>query len=350
MIILPDRHTPRARFLIPVAEHEWRSPSQAQWKDQCGNPGVQTRFRARAKTHDGVIVWVGWFDDRADFDAFLWAIACGSLQYERPLWRLPTPMFPGLDLGLVYDFATVTFLTATTSSTYTKPVDWNNSSNNIQGIGAGGAGAGSSGSANSGAGGAFARQNNVTLSSNPSYRCGAAAGTTGSGTAPTANTFFLDGSTLVAAGGQSASAGVSGGSTANSVGTTKYKGGDGNLGGVIGAGAGGAAGPNGAGGNGQDGNDGTGGAGDAGYGGSGGSGSGAGSGDPGGAGSEFDATHGSGGGGGGGTTGGGAGGNYGAGGGGKTSSGSGGIGKQGLLVVTYEPRRGAAFNMPMLGM
>lgn len=372
VIILPDRNIPRAKFLMPVMSKEWRAPSLAQPKDQLGNPVEQTRFRIRAKTHDGVVIWTGWFDDREDFDAFLWAIACGSLSQERSLWNLCTPMWPGLDPGLVYDFATVTFLTSTTATTYSTPTDWNNANNKIEGLGGGGNGFASTSvtSGGGGGGGAYAAATNVTISGNVNYRCGVAGGTTGSGTTPTVNSFFKDGSTMVAAGGGTSTGTGAGaaGLVANSIGNTTFAGGSGGTGATIfspGAG-GGAGGPNGAG---VAGGNGTlassappsGGAGNAntnggGTGGPGGTTTTAGS--PGGNGTTFQASPAYGPGGGGGSGGingsgtavGQAGGNYGGGSSGTYVSSSGASGKQGLIVVTYTPTMRTGFNMPMLGM
>lgn len=400
MIILPDKNIPRARFLMPVYDHDWRVPSQAQPKDMFGNEN-RTRFRIRAKTHDGVVLWTGWFDDRADCDAFLWAIAIGQLQTERPLWDLPTPMWPGLDPGLVYEFATVTYYTSGTTATYTSPVDWNNSDNSIECIGGGGSGAAGGGATNralSGAGaGAYSKITNFSFATpgttTASYTVGASvAGVNNNGGSNSASgtdgnpTFFnsttnpgngTDNTKCSAAAGakgihQQVSTGVAGGAggaTTASWGQTKYAGGNG---GAIAsgsmattaAGGGGAAGPNGAGAAGATAainSASNGGQGGNGSGGSGGSGTTTSPGGAGGNGTEFDSTHGSGGGGGSCrvTTNnpvGGAGGNYGAGGGacGSTTGSNitSGAGASGLLVITYTPATAVnGFgNMPMLGM
>jgi hypothetical protein len=219
-------------------------------------------------------------------------------------------------------------------SSWTVPADWNSSDNTIEAIGAGGDGTYDAywGNAYSGGGGAYAKVTNLSLTpgGSVSYRIGAHGGSTGSGTSPTANTWFKDGSTLVAAGGATDG---NGGTTGNSVGSTKYAGGNpgagcswtdgyGNYWNP--GGAGGAAGLHGAGNNGGPADcaifilPGNGGSGDAGYGGSG----------DGGNGTEWDASHGSGGGGNcnsnpnGGLYGGGA----------CASSGA-----NGLIVITYTP-------------
>ncbi|MCZ7659184.1 MAG: hypothetical protein M5U07_15630 [Xanthobacteraceae bacterium] len=135
MIILPDHAI--ARVLPPLAECDWRTPSQARPKDAAGNEN-RTRFRLTARLHDGHIAWRGWFDDRDDADAFLWALATGSLRHERALWRLSMPAWHS-DLGqeLAYEFATVSFLTSPTGSnqTWNVPSDWNSANNHVETIG-----------------------------------------------------------------------------------------------------------------------------------------------------------------------------------------------------------------------
>ena len=66
------RVRPQEKFLIPVDRLDWIQPSQ-----RVAIFGIesQTRFRLTARTHDGHIVWRGWFDDRDDFDAVLLAIS-----------------------------------------------------------------------------------------------------------------------------------------------------------------------------------------------------------------------------------------------------------------------------------
>jgi hypothetical protein len=115
-----------------------------------------------------------------------------------------------------------------------------------------------------GGGGAYAEILNfaTTPGNSINIQIGVAGGTTGSGTSPTANTWFQDGSTCVAAGGSSTTTatGGAGGTTANSVGTNKFAGGaGGSTGGASpSGGGGGAAGPNGAGGAGSHGTSGAG--------------------------------------------------------------------------------------------
>lgn len=142
MIILPDKNIPRTKLLLPIADREWRTPSQAQPKDYFGNEN-RTHYRITARLNDGFPVWRGWFADRNDADAFLYAIVTGTLQYERELWRLPTPWWhPDIGEQLTYDFASVSYLTTTGSNqTWTSPTDWNNSNNKIELIGGGASGA-----------------------------------------------------------------------------------------------------------------------------------------------------------------------------------------------------------------
>lgn len=374
MLILPDRNISRTKLLTPVPVHEWRDPSQAQFKDQFGNPGVQTRFRLRAFLHDGHVAWCGWFDDRADFDAFLFAAVTGSLFYERELWRLPTPAWhPDFGEDLWYDFATVTFLTSPTGSnqTYTSTSDWGNP-NSIELIAGGGSGGVSLGSGTRvgiGAGGAeYGKTTNFSFASpgitTATYRIaaggvavsGAAAGNVGGDSWWNGTT--QAGATLGAIGGaagktstvatNTAAAGGTGG-----VGTTHFAGGASGSSGSSTAGQA-ATGGGGAGGKTAAGNAGgainanndisAGGSADGGGGGAGGT-TNTTVGNPGGNGTEWDASHGSGGGGaaaGNNTAGatGGAGGNYGGGGGAvgcKTATGTSGAGIAGIVVVTYTP-------------
>lgn len=376
MIILSGCRSYRPKVLIPLDESHWRVPSQAQQKDCFGNE-TRTLFRLTARLNDGHIVWRGWFEDRDDADAFLFSIVSGSLRYQRELWRLPTPAWhPGLGELLSYDFATVRFLTSTSSTnqTDTVPADWNSANNSIEVIASGASGAYSAfistGSATGGGGAAYSKQTNVTLTpsgsatfflnSGPAGRSSEGNGTAG----PDAwyNGTTLAGSSVGAkggspgttAGGGANNNGGLGGAAASGVGATKFSGGrGGNLTGGpqngASTGAGGAAGPNGNGNNGTDtAGDSTttdGGSADAGLGGAGGArglGSNA---SPGGNGTEFDATHGPGGGGGGlisltnGTVAG-HGGNYGGAGGGAFNSSTvstSGAGIQGIIVITYTP-------------
>jgi hypothetical protein len=254
-----------------------------------------------------------------------------------------------------------TIIYLTSGSTWTVPSDWNNANNTIEAIGAGGTGpSGASPARGGGGGGAYAKAVNVSLESltQVQYQIGAGGGTAGSGTGPTANTWFKDASTLVAAGGASGTTagGGAGGSAANSVGAVVFSGGNGGFhnssGYNLGGGGGGAAGQNGAGGSGGNGvyNSYPGGGGGANGGANGGTGSagagasGGGNGGlgrfsglyPGGNGTNFDATHGSGGGGGGGALKAPAGGGLYGGGGGSGTAGTG-LGAPGLLIITYTP-------------
>lgn len=406
MIILPDRNIVRTNFLVSVPKYQWRTPSQARPKDVFGRENT-TRFRLTAKLNDGHPIWRGWFDDRSDFDAFLWSIATDTLRYEPELWDLPVGTWmPGHgygnvgwrpDLGeeLSYDFLSQTFLVSPTGSnqTYTSPADWYNPVNTIETIGAGASGGAaiSTGGAayrgaSGGGGGAWNKTTNLSFATpgttTATYQVGTggvAATATGTGTTNGNNggdTWF-NGATLGAAsvgskaglaGSGSGAANVSGGlggTGASGIGSSSNNGGRGGdyTGGVVtaavGTGGGGAAGSSGAGGAGVDQAAGAsaatnGGAGDAGSGGAGGT-----SGN-GGNGAEWDATHGSGGGGKGhsststaGTAG--SGGNYGGGGAGAGAIGAAsgtetsGAGISGIIYISYQPKT-HGFNLPMLGM
>ena len=157
----------RPRVLMDVHYGEWRSPSQSVPLDEVGNPTRQTRFRLTARLHDGHMVWRGWMDDRDDADAMLWAIATGTLGQQPALWRLPSPMWPGLDADVAYDFATVTFITSTSGSnqTHTIPSDWNSANNSIEVIasGAGACSRSAGGGYGGSAGGAYSKSANVSL-------------------------------------------------------------------------------------------------------------------------------------------------------------------------------------------
>ena len=398
MIILPEKNEIVTKYLMPVKNREWKQPSQ---RKTIFGIEDQTRFRLRARLNDGFIKWTGWFDDRRDADAFLFALATDTINYERSLWDLPSPPWSN-DIGenVTYEFATVSFLTSSPGSfqTYSVPSDFGTVSNSIEGIGGGGDGAYTP----AGGGGAYSKKNNVVLTRGSSVKY--QVGTNGGAQSGTSATYFRDNSNtnvMYAEGGSTG--GNIGGSSTNGTGDVKYSGGTGGNRGNNGGGGGGAAGPNGNGGNGGSGfsgqncsppyggqywgagggGNGGGSAGNIGYcsngiGGNNYLGSGAGNnsdgtnggggsggnvnpsaGFAGGAGIEWDATHGSGGGGGGGgctyanAQAGGPGGLYGGGGGsgaetyGATSGG--GVGKQGLIVVTYTPYIPIGFNSPNLG-
>lgn len=368
MIILSD-----TKFLLPVPKREWMPSSQAIPKDELGNQDT-TVFQITGRLNDGHVAWRGQFEDRGDADAFLWAIANGRLHKEPALWRLCTPEWnPDLGDHLVYEFATVTYLTTAGSLlTYTRPTDWNNSNNSVELIAGGaGGGRGNPGTAGKGGqgGGAYSKSSNITIGSTASYQVGI--GGPRNNTAGNAGTSGGDswfngtslGAASVSAQGAAAvntQAGGTGGQAASGIGSIKYNGGNGGNGqstNGAGGGGGGAGGYTGAGANGTNGASGNGGNGGNGSAGSGGAGATA-QGGVGGNGNEWSGFGAGGGGGGGaGTPGaGGAGGNYGGGGGGGgTSSGGsagGGNGIQGLIRIVYEPyvapRVGG--NMPMLGM
>lgn len=356
-------------ILRPVPKREWRQPSQRQTTFGIENV---TRFSITARLDDGHIVWRGWFDDRDDADAFLWAMATGSLHYQPELWRLPTPWWhPDLGEGLTYDFLTNVFLTASPGSnqTFTSPSDWINASNSVETIGGGASGGVAvdntgTKSSTGGGGGAWNKITNFSFAApgttTATYQCGVGPagvfnGTNGVGSDGVngGDTWFnattLAGSSVGSKGGVKGTranatvAGGAGGVGASGVGTSNNNGGRGGTETAPGlgvTGGGGAAGSSAAGGNGGDGNnpggDQTiGGQGNGILGGLGGSGS------VGADGTEWDATHGSGGGGGGlfsvGT--GYAGGLYGGGGGGVNANtatgGTGGSGRQGIVRLSY---------------
>jgi hypothetical protein len=383
MIILPDRHAPVGRLLMPMARREWIASSQRPSFEPLAH-GTLTRYKLTARLHDGHPAWVGWFDDREDADAFLFSAASGTLLYERELWDLPSPHWrPGMGEELAYEFATLVFLTAPTGSTqtYTSPIDWNNLNNSISTIGGGASGATNGATAASGGGGAaFNKTTNFSFATpgttTATYQIAAsAAGVSGTadGTAGNSSWFngtTLGGSTVGSVGGSqglsNAGPGGAGGVGSSGKGSSNNNGG---TGGTVSAGstscasgAGGAAGPNGNGSNGV--NNSTansstaGGNGGASGGGAGSAGGGASS-SAGGNGTEFDASHGSGGGSGGTQTAGsvttaGAGGNYGGGGGAATTasgaSRTSGVGQQGIVHLNYTPVVTRQFNLAMRGM
>lgn len=371
MLILPERNQARGKILLPQLRREWEQASERKVIFGIRN---QTRFRLTARYqkhlydgrhHIGAIVWRGWFDDREDADEFLFALASGSLRYERELWRLPNPWWPGFGEELRYEFASVSFLTSPTGSnqTWNSPADWNNSDNSIEGIGGGGNGRSLAivGHATGGGGGQYAKITNFSVATPGTTSATYQIGAVGSGVT------WFNSTVDPGAGADNTKLGAKGGTTGNT-GTGSQAGGPGGTGGwgttlnnggrggdltgasgSGGSGGGGAGGLNGAGNNGVDdastGFPGTnGGSGDAGSGGIGGTGSGAGSGTAGGNGTEWDASDGSGGGGGGSqnnaSASSGAGGLYGGGAGSIRVSGGTptiGLAKQGIIVVTYTP-------------
>lgn len=385
MLIRHDPHLSAGRILMPVPRREWRAPSLSLPRDQLGNEVVRTRFRLRARLHDGHAVWTGWFEDRDDADAFLFALISGSLRYERNLWRLPTPEWhPGIGPDLSYEFTTTTFLTGTgASQTYNVPADWNNANNIIRCVGGGGSGGARRGdgqiNATGGGGGGYGEYTNLTLTAGGTATYGIVDGgaavsrsTNGETQGNAGGDAYFGSSTYAGSsvgglggdggnanlgtrpaapgGGGKGTASFTGGSsgaiTASAAGTYRATGG------------GGAAGPNGNGNNGVDvGSTATasdGGSGDAGFGGAAGTG-GTGTGGTGGNGTEFQTSpaYGCGGGGGGrrSTVSGtsvtaGTGGTYGAAGGGCSTFGTStsGAGVDGLIVVEYTPFASLIFN------
>lgn len=387
MILLPTG----PKILLPQKKAEW-SPSLSLRRDQFGNEERKIVFCLTGYLSDGAKRKF-WFEDRDDADAFLHAMAMGTLVREPELWRLPVPNWhPDIGEGLVYEFATVTFLSSTSQATYTKPSDWNDANNFIASVGGGGSGGCSNrassinANASGGGGGGFGIYNNLTLSGNATYQCGiggAAKNRTTAGQTAGSDGLetYFNGATYAAAptGATPGIGGKASSSTAASAAGGTGKGTGSNSGGASGAaaatsnsasatGGGGAGGPNGAGvasaatsnSSGRASTDG--GNGDASLGGVGGGAATAAS--PGGDGTEYGSA-GSGGGGGGssgavGTHGtGGAGGNYGGGGGGASSGSTStadtnltsGAGTQGNIVVSYTPIVPASgFNLAMMGM
>lgn len=392
MIILSDRNISRSRFLVPVSKSIW-SPSLTLPKDDFGNDIERTNWRLRAISNDGVVVWTGYFYDRDEADAFLFAIATGTLKQQRALWDFPTPNWqPYLGELISYEFVTQTFLTGTGSSSWSDPGDFPQGSNNrIDCIGSGGSGAAVKGTgsqrASGGGGGGWSSSTNLSVTFPASYSCGTGGtavtrSTTGATNGNAGGDTTFNSTTIVAKGGgaglsattATATNGGSGGVASSGTGSTKVNGGNGgNItgtnAGLMATGGGGAGGPG-------SGNSGSGAAGNAGTntansgsykGGQGGGTAGGAAGDvavavDGGNGAEYDATHGSGGGGSGYQLAfsfdfsSGNGGNYGGGGGGVVNGGSGnpssGAGRQGLIYVEYTPATSAKDfpNLAMIGM
>lgn len=380
MIILPDRNISRAKILMPMLPREWRTPSQAQPKNVFGHEN-QFRFCATAR-YRGRIVWRGWFDDREDFDQFIWAMVDGSIERDHYVQRLPTPWWStDLGEGLTYEFVTTAFIVSGTS--WSVPADCTGVSGQsgefIDAIGGGGSGGGTTLNKTTGGGaGAWSQITSLVLtpSGSVTIQIGAfGAGVSGAAGNPGTDTWF-NGANLAAssvgakAGGGGAIAGSpppagAGGLASAGVGTTKNNGGSGgtvttavaNGQSTGGGGSGGStgAGNNGVAGGGQ-GTGSAGGSGDAGAGGAGGAGVNNANGPTGagGNGTEYDASHGSGGGSGGlgtfsgpiGAASSAAGGNYGGASGGvsarSTGSSATGAGRPGLIVVAYVPFVGGA--------
>jgi hypothetical protein len=360
MIILSNQ----PKILPFVPKWEWITPSQTQPKSEFGHEN-HTRFKIVARLNDGHPVWTGWFDDRDDADAFLYAAVLGNIDQQPALWNLPLPSWsPGYGEQIAFYFSTVTYITTTATTSYTTPSTWTNG-NIIECVGGGGGGAnGPSGSSGGtgGGGGGYAKGPALNISASTTITINI--GTGGGQNADGGNTYFngtslatssvgasnggrgFPNSTTVGLGGQASSAKGS---------TLAFNGGNGGARTYGGGGGGGAAGPNAAGNNGSDSiqaNGGNGGQGDGTFGGIGGQGDTSGGGSTAGsAGTEYTGSIGCGGGGGGGggdanLSSGSKGGNYGAGGGGggqATGGGyPGGAGIQGFMVITY----GLAYSTP----
>ena len=125
---------------------------------------------------------------------------------------------------------TVVVLTTTGANSWTVPQDWNSSANSIECIGAGRTGiAGTDapsgtrggGGGNGQGGGAYAKITNLSLTPNGSVNYNIAVSGDATGT------WFYSNTTVLAAN----ASGISGGTTAASIGTTKYAGGNGGAGG-----------------------------------------------------------------------------------------------------------------------
>lgn len=351
-------------------------PSLHQPKNRFGHAAVEKRWHVKVRLADGHIRWHGVFEDRDDFDAFLWAIATGSLDQQPDLWRLPIPQyFPDYGEGGLFMFAATIIVTA--SGSQSVPGDWNNAANTIEGIGgggSGGAGCKNNGKrATGGSGAEYRKLTNYAAGGTFTYTIGAG----GAAVALTTDTIsngndggdtILDTTALIAKKGLAGTA-AAGSNPTPPAGGTGGTGGTGNNGGGGGStgtandcasGGGGAGGTTAAGSagvtNGSNNTATNGGAGGTASGGAAGTGTvlnsaSTATGGNGGDGSAFDATHGAGGGGGAalntgtGAAVGGNGGNYGAGGGGSDTKATGGnstsgAGAGGILFFTYTPTSG----------
>lgn len=362
MLILPDRTAPVGKALLPMRRRDWQAPSRAQPRDQFGRQD-RKGSTLRAVLDDGHVRWAGRFEDREDADAFLWAMATGTLLRERELWDLPTPAWhPDVGVDLVYQFYSFSIITSSAGSNqdWPVPIDWNNLDNFVDCIagGSGGARAGSTSGSRGGpgAGGAWARRYNIVLTRGgvAELQVGYAGNAVTAGTAPAGGDSWFNAATFAEAscgakgpprggqvnnGGNVGSPGT-GGPAASCIGDAANDGGDGATASssTSSAGAGAAAGPDAAGGNGAA--TGAGGQGNGGLNGGGSSGSGSGS--------TYEGTAGPGGGanGVGSQNNGNSGGAYGAGGSGARSTGNnrdGGPGAQGMIYARYTP----AMSLPL---
>lgn len=365
---------------MPVFDREWRTPSQAVPRDELGNETLICRWYVEAKLC-GARVWKGVFDNRSDFDEFLWSMASGTLRWDQYVQHLPRPWFdPELleQEGLHWIYAATRSITSVSGSnqTDTVPSDWGSTTNFIDCIASGGSGAAAGingNAATGGSGAACSRKNNVSLTPGGSatYRLSAGGSAPSVGFAISAGSAGADcwynGASLGAAsvgakgglGGitnaSGVTAGVAGGVASSGVGSSRYSGGASgsadSSGGTTQAASGGggsatSAGNGVASGNASPNSQTSGGASGSGR-------AGGGTGAAGGAGTEYGSVGGGGGGGGQFGGNGGSGGLYGAGGGaGCLVAGvSGGAGRQALIWFNYTPAlKRFSFNSPMLGM
>lgn len=139
LIRIKDHGLARTKILLPMSREAW---SASQRRGLVG--GALTTFRVTGRLDDGHIVWRGWFDDREDFDRFLFAFVEGKLRREPGLWKLCRPFWdPSLGEHVRYDLATQTLLTTTpgVNATWTAPADWANGNNTVECIGGGASGA-----------------------------------------------------------------------------------------------------------------------------------------------------------------------------------------------------------------
>lgn len=247
------------RILLPQKRNEWRQSSQ-RLSHHCIPD--QIRFRLIARLDDGAIYWRGWFNDREDADAFLFAMATGSLHQEPDLWRLPTPQWhPDFSEGLHYEFSTVQFVTTTGAGTYTIPTDFDvTKANSFEVIAGGGCGhtIGSATYPAGGGGAAYSKTTNLSVTIGQVLNTSIATGGALSGNAGAdcwvSTTMVAPISTTEGALAKGGTAGTdggnnSGGLAASGIGNTKFSGG---ASGTTGSnpttgstGGGGAAGPNG---------------------------------------------------------------------------------------------------------
>lgn len=252
MIILPERNVARGKVLLPMFKSEWVGPSTQQ--------GIHTRWRLDARLNDGFVKWRGWFDDREDVDAFLYALANDTLKYEKSLWRMSTPEWHPDIANVTYELATVTAFTSPTagSASWSVPGDWNNTSNSLHAIGGGATSGSGSAQVPGSGGGAYAELTNLSLTKNATayYAVGLGGLYTTDDTGQDGGQTWFNKTTnaaptlvangILAVGGNKRGAG---GAAASCVGTTTYSGGSPSTSssGYSGTGGGGAAGPNGAG-------------------------------------------------------------------------------------------------------